>query len=338
MRIPLRVLGICLAAGLAASGAWVLAHGGDASLVHSCVARDGTLRIVSATTACKNGETALDWSIQGPQGPTGPTGPQGPIGPAGPQGATGQTGPQGPAGPQGVQGPQGPQGSSADLDNPYTTCQVEEFMSGGTASGTIGNLGWSSNGTAWYGQTPSPFNPGVIELQGSGLLNLRLVPEVKGPFNYVGVVFPDPLAYNTNVVPRTKWIARSRSSLNPAFSGYVWRMGFMDDVNANPPTTGIYFEVRPVGSRFKWFAVIRADGSEAFAADTGAEEDADFQVFEIRRNATNNSWEFAVNGALAATGSASFPTPYAALNLASQVQFVPVMYDYVSLCFSNLRR
>ncbi|MGE5218154.1 MAG: hypothetical protein ACM3SP_14225 [Chloroflexota bacterium] len=41
------------------------ADGGDASLIHACVAKDGTMRIVSATTACKNNEIALHWATLG---------------------------------------------------------------------------------------------------------------------------------------------------------------------------------------------------------------------------------------------------------------------------------
>lgn len=40
----------------------VRADGGDGSLIHACVAKDGTMRIVSATTACKSNETALHWA------------------------------------------------------------------------------------------------------------------------------------------------------------------------------------------------------------------------------------------------------------------------------------
>ena len=39
----------------------VQADGGDTTLIHACVAKDGTMRNVSATTACKNSETALHW-------------------------------------------------------------------------------------------------------------------------------------------------------------------------------------------------------------------------------------------------------------------------------------
>src|SRR5688500_3452835 len=71
-------------------GAYISAPGGDTSLVHSCVAKDGTIRIVTAnTTACKPQETPLDWNIQGPQGLQGPQGAQGPQGPQGPSGVSG---------------------------------------------------------------------------------------------------------------------------------------------------------------------------------------------------------------------------------------------------------
>ena len=62
-------------------------HGGDTTQIHSCVAKDGTIRIVGATTTCKSQETALDWSITGPQGPQGPQGDPGPQGPRGPSDA-----------------------------------------------------------------------------------------------------------------------------------------------------------------------------------------------------------------------------------------------------------
>jgi hypothetical protein len=44
------------------NAALLRADGGDSSLIHACVAKDGTMRIVSATTACKSNETALHWA------------------------------------------------------------------------------------------------------------------------------------------------------------------------------------------------------------------------------------------------------------------------------------
>ena len=39
----------------------VVADGGDTTLIHGCVAKDGTIRVVSASTACKNNETPTHW-------------------------------------------------------------------------------------------------------------------------------------------------------------------------------------------------------------------------------------------------------------------------------------
>jgi hypothetical protein len=43
----------------------VNADGDDTTLIHACVAKDGTMRIVSATTACKSNESALHWATIG---------------------------------------------------------------------------------------------------------------------------------------------------------------------------------------------------------------------------------------------------------------------------------
>jgi hypothetical protein len=46
------------------------AHGGDTSLIHSCVNAGGRIRIVGATSSCLGDEQSLDWNKQGPAGPS----------------------------------------------------------------------------------------------------------------------------------------------------------------------------------------------------------------------------------------------------------------------------
>lgn len=46
------------------------AHGGDTSLIHSCVNAGGRIRIVGATSSCSGDEQPLDWNKQGPAGPS----------------------------------------------------------------------------------------------------------------------------------------------------------------------------------------------------------------------------------------------------------------------------
>jgi hypothetical protein len=60
---------VAVAATLAGAGI-ANAHGGDTSQIHSCVTRNGLLRVVGATSQCPKGEVPLDWNIQGPPGPS----------------------------------------------------------------------------------------------------------------------------------------------------------------------------------------------------------------------------------------------------------------------------
>jgi hypothetical protein len=56
-------------------------------VIHGCYANmRGAVRIIDSATSCDSGETALNWSQQGPTGPAGPTGAQGSAGPEGPPG------------------------------------------------------------------------------------------------------------------------------------------------------------------------------------------------------------------------------------------------------------
>ena len=75
------------------------------NVIHACVGRgNDQVRIVGARGACTRSETAVHWSIVGPQGLTGPAGPAGSPGPEGPQGPQGQEGPAGAKGDPAVAG------------------------------------------------------------------------------------------------------------------------------------------------------------------------------------------------------------------------------------------
>ena len=112
MRVP-RFVAVVAAAMIlvAGAGTLVVAHGGDPTLVHSCVNRDGEIRIVSATASCKREEVALDWNITGPIGATGPKGADGATGAKGADGAAGR---DGTAGRDGVAGRDGAAGAKGD--------------------------------------------------------------------------------------------------------------------------------------------------------------------------------------------------------------------------------
>jgi len=58
-----RIIGFCSLGLLLSLLPQTKAHadGGDTSLIHACVAKDGTIRIVSPSTSCENNETPLHW-------------------------------------------------------------------------------------------------------------------------------------------------------------------------------------------------------------------------------------------------------------------------------------
>jgi len=106
-------MAITIAAAIIGSSTVGLATAVTTGLIYACVNNgSGTIKVVSATTACAANELQLEWNAQGVAGPPGPTGPTGPSGPTGPTGATGATGETGPTGPMGATGPIGPTGAT----------------------------------------------------------------------------------------------------------------------------------------------------------------------------------------------------------------------------------
>jgi hypothetical protein len=147
--------------GLGLAGV-VSAHGGNTSLIHSCVTNGssgltpkGSIRIVGASEACLSGQSALDWNIQGVSGGTGGTGAVGPqagsggTGGTGATGGTGGTGAQGASGASGGTGGTGPQGSGGGTGGTGPTGGTGG--TGGTGSqGATGGTG-STGGTGPQG-------------------------------------------------------------------------------------------------------------------------------------------------------------------------------------------
>jgi hypothetical protein len=114
----------------------------SASVIHACYSKsNGDVRIVPTASDCNaKTETAIKWSVQGPEGPAGPEGPRGKTGATGATGLRGLTGPAGPQGPtgatgatgaQGIQGATGPAGSTGP-QGPGGYNGVELFTNSGT--------------------------------------------------------------------------------------------------------------------------------------------------------------------------------------------------------------
>jgi len=297
---------------------------------------------------------------EGPQGPTGATGAQGPAGPEGPQGPTGAAGAQGPAGPQGPQGlqgpagatgaqgpagepgvagppgpqgpagpagPQGPAGAGGAADDPFLSCQVDEFLSGapfGSATG-IGALGW--NATPFVVPNYQFGVPGIVTLGtgGPSLVNMRLWPATSG-----ASVGPFQFDFKT----RMKWIVR----VSPSDTNAFVRVGFMDDVTGATPNNGIYFESRSN----QWWAVARANGvSQEFDTGVGSDQSLTglYQLLQIELQMNGKVAAFFVNGIERASVTSLVRNGGTPLNLAIQNGgSVNTHTDYVSVCLTGFHR
>ena len=268
--------------------------------------------------------------LQGVPGATGPQGLQGVPGATGPQGlqgvpgATGAQGPQGIQGVQGVQGPPGPQGPPGILSDPTMTCAVEEFLSGGTTSGTIGVLGWTTNAGVSITRD-GPNAPGVLRLsmQSGHAAYLTLNPATTPP---VGSIFTDTPFDIT-------WIFRRQTASLPL----MFRMGLMSEVDAHAPLDGIYLETLTDGaSPLRWVATTRADGVEN-VTETGILEDNTYHRFRIRRTAVGEI-EFLIDNVQVALHPSTID-PAVSMTVVLQVSAgTVVLSDYVSLCFNGLNR
>jgi type VI secretion system secreted protein Hcp len=76
---------VLVVAGLA-TYSWAAASEGQT--INACLNDEGKLRLVTAGTTCKKGETPLTWNTVGPAGAQGAQGPAGPAGAQGPPGAS----------------------------------------------------------------------------------------------------------------------------------------------------------------------------------------------------------------------------------------------------------
>jgi hypothetical protein len=111
-----RAIGLAVVVGALAVGgggyAMAAASAGPVggAVIHTCFNRTtGALRVVSAASRCRKGESSLSFNQAGPQGARGNAGA---LGPAGASGAAGSAGPAGPAGPAGADGAAGTNGAA----------------------------------------------------------------------------------------------------------------------------------------------------------------------------------------------------------------------------------
>jgi len=148
----------------------------------------------------------------------------------------------------------------------------EEFISGTTSSGNIGNLGWSldlsTSGT--YGLINAETNrPGLSQLATG--TTIGSVPGIR----LIGAVNLD-----TSNNFSTLYVVR----LNTNDANTQVRIGVSTNPPTVPPTSGIYFE--KLAADTNWFCVTRNGGVET-RTDSGTAITTNFTTQFIQRNTSN---------------------------------------------------
>lgn len=162
----------------------------------------------------------------------------------------------------------------------------DDFTTGGQPTGTIGDLGWNSNGTLTV--RPGEFNhPGVIRLDTGAVsgtherMNFSLSPAFNVGFNH-----------------EITWVA----VLNSVDANTTARLGSANSVAGAPPNDGIYFE--KLDADTEWFAVTRASASQT-RTNTGIGVAATYATFTYSYN--GSAVTFSINGNVVATHTTTIP-------------------------------
>lgn len=205
MRPPHCVNGMCVVvAGLLLSGGSASAQTG---IITGCLNPAGQIRMLTtAGDTCKDGESQLTWSVQGPQGPQGP---QGLPGSQGPQGVQGPTGPVGPAGPAGS-------GSPAVID--ATGALVGPYFGADDTLVSIGGLRF----VAWVGPQGFRNNSGTLYYLAEGCTGLPYMPDTYSSASAL-VAYASPLQWNPSLQLRVAWIPDFTAPfpITPPAGGYA---------------------------------------------------------------------------------------------------------------------
>lgn len=181
---------------------------------------------------------------------------------------------------------------NTDSLDPLTTIDVsDDFISGLTTTGNIGNLGWSFTGTsAVSANSLSANHPGVIRLTSTATLNTltALYPRVTAGTGIATFSAPFDMT----------WVA----ALVQVDANTQSRLGASIDPSSQTPANAAYFE--RLGPDTNWFAVTRATSVET-RTDTGIAADTSYHKFRIRRiSAGNYGFTIDANAEIVVTSNA----------------------------------
>jgi hypothetical protein len=172
---------------------------------------------------------------------------------------------------------------------------VEEFVSGLTTSGYIGELGWLMAAGSVSGQAPSEGKIGILRLSSPATANSR------------GVLQLSPGTAGVMIIPgRTgdihiKMVVKNAQA---AATACTIRIGLLNTNAAGEASDAIMFRASGTGN---WTAVTRAGGTET-ATNCGVTQTTTFKTFEILINPGFNQVTFIIDGVTCATHTTNITT------------------------------
>jgi len=207
---------------------------------------------------------------------------------------------------------------------PYqATVEIQEdFLSGGSASGSIGTNGWLL-GAAGLSQLTSEANRiGIIRLDSTAVSGT-----IARMFLY---------ASNAGIDPSASFSTTSAIRLNSNDANTTTRIGLMNAVSANPPNEGVYFE--KLDADTNWFCVTRA-GSVQTRTDSGVAITTAFTTMSVTRSSSGAVFSIGASSGVC-THTANIPTTfitpaYQIINSAAASKTMDVDYFQLSVTVSR---
>lgn len=168
----------------------------------------------------------------------------------------------------------------------------DDFIGGNTISGSIGVLGWLSNGTLTASSASTTNRMGVVQIDTTAVINTP----ARINFGQNSFVYDPSNPYSL------LWALK----LDTNDANTTFRFGASNPVQNNPPTHGIYIE--KLDADTNWFCVTRAGGVQT-RTDSTVAVDTNYHTFTITR--TSSGVVFSIdNTSVCGTHTTNIPTTF----------------------------
>lgn len=193
--------------------------------------------------------------------------------------------------------------SLADIAPTASPRLVDDFLSGSNETGEVGQLGWNfANGSATH-QAAAPGRPGIIRRTSGTTANQVATLHLGVAATTALFAIGDVRDFYAVLAPRT------------AGSDYNLRFGFMPDVGAAQPASGVYFE--KLSTDTGYHAVCRNSGVQTRSPTAKTANAGEWTKFRIRWY--NAELRFSVDGGTEYVISTNLPPGSLGVNLGFQI-------------------